>query len=1261
MKTIITSAKTIIKTAKLVPFSGIHTLIGIKSGEGNIFYFPQPDIVFKKDQTEAENMERTKALFYQLFNYDTHTNNLYFIRLEISSLIQEIKLAIDSLTSPVKVSFEKIYKEVLEIENKGGFYKKTDYWNRHIEGLKNDINTLIEKLNVENSGLFNVYLAQTVERYKSERNTFKNLLNSIYTRRKLSVLENSFIKHANYITGILNREQWQKDAYKFYNIYNSMEENERREFLNALSITENEIASVRKMTKEQWKAFLNNILPAVYLFVTNYVNKDNYIEILENNKILKNISSLNQEQWLDFKIKLFNNKNSNFERLISFFKTEQNKVLHENWKAEQRNFINFVYDNKYISELSDAVSVVLADYTEFKMWNDEFFNVHNIKINDVSSKFSDWLSYLTESQWEEVKTVLKANENNQYIRPLLEILKEPKMEGQEPEFSAEKRRFINYINENKKATLEVIGTLENKEEIKKELEKCVSLKDVHALLRNEEKKEIIKSDSSSISLENEDLKWEKTENNVSLEIEDWLSYLTESQWEEVKTVLKANENNQYIRPLLEILKLPSQEKNEPEFSAEKRRFINYINENKKASLEIIETLENKNEIKEELEKWVNLKDVHTLLRNEEKKEIIKSDSSSISLENEDLKWEKTENNVSLEIEDWLSYLTESQWEEVKTVLKANENNQYIRPLLEILKLPSQEKNEPEFSAEKRRFINYINENKKASLEIIETLENKNEIKEELEKWVDLEDVHTLLRNEEKKEIIKNDFSSISLENEDLKWEKTENNVPLEIEDWLSYLTESQWEEMKSVLKDNEDKEYVNPVLEILSGTDFKDAEKLRLFQKEKFIKYINDNKSLADKFMKIVSQNKVLYKSINNWVNKDVNKFDIKKEQINKHSNQVNRNYGFSKLQNLRFSNKTKRFINDWISDIEMREYQYLEKAPAVKTYNVDSHFKNINIWFKQKKYSNEIWQRTRTLDNSGTILKNNNLMYKKNYRGWNNMINYSLLNSFENGNNSHIGAVFETYKSGTFTNIESKDINKFSSFNNSLRNTWNFYRHLEKVYGYADNNESSKYINFGYMHFNYKEPLASFSGRKDFQDIYNEKFLNGAYKNYSADAFNINRSSIFGNINKMTLNKGNYDMMANKISYLLTGNHNKTAENEFSQYKIADLVVVKKDYGHTAIDNTPKMPEIQNEVKKAVNSQINDIITVKHNETEERNGNKEVYELTKRLNLQQKEIEKILTSQKQMLKITDISIVTEKIMNQMQSQLRLEKLRRGL
>ncbi len=999
MKTIKTSAKTIAKRAKLMPFSGIHTLIGMTSGKGSIFYFPEPDIIYKKDQTEAENMERAKALFYQLFNYNTQTDNLYFIRLEISALIQEIKLAVNSLKNPVKVSFEKIYKEIIEIENKGGFYKKTDYWNKRIERLKNRTNAFIEKLNVENSSFFDIYLTQTVGKYKSEKNKFKNLLNSVYMRGKLSVLENSLIKPVNYVTAILNREQWQKDAYKFYNIYNSMGEAERREFLNALSITENEIAYVRNMTKEQWSVFLNNILPAVYLFVDNYINKDNYIKILENNNILKNISNLNQEQWLDFKIKLFNNKNDDFKHLTSFFKTEQSSNLYEDWKAEQKNFIEFVHDNKYIHELYNAASVVLSDYTELKLQNDEFFTAHNIEIDDVSLKFSEWLSYLTEKQWEEVRAALNESGNNRYIQPLLDILKQP-----------------------------------------------------------------------------------------------------------------------------------SQEEHEPDFSAEKRKLVNYINENKKTSLEIIRVLESKNEIKEELEKWVDLKDVHTLLRKEE----------------------------------------------------------------------------------------------------------------------------------ENKEIIKSSLLSSYLENEYSRQENTENTVSSEISEWLSYLTEKQWEEVKTALKNNNHEEYMSPVLEIFSGKDFKDSNKLRLLQKEGFIRHINDNKNLAEEFIRLVSENKVLNKSISNWLNKDINKFDIKKGQFNKRNNQTNINYNFSKLQNLRFSSKTKMFINDWISDINIRKYKYIKEAQTPKTYNVNSKLKNINNLFVPKNYADEIWQSSSALENSGITLKNNNLMYKKDNKDWNNIVNYSLLNSFKSINSGGSGTVFDTYKTGIFTNIEIKDINKRSDFNKNLNKIWSFYNPLGNVYS-SENNNESVYSNFGYIYFNYNEPISNFSEHKDFRSVYNEKFSGRTYKNYSSDAFNTNRTGILRNINKTALNAENYNITSNNLSYLLAESNNNAAENEFSPYKTADLVVVKKDYGHAAVNNTPKMPEIQSEVKKAVNSRINDIITVKHNDTEEGNGNKAVYELTKRMNLQQKEIEKILTSQKQMLKVTDISIVTEKIMNQMQSQLRLEKLRRGL
>lgn len=77
--------------------------------------------------------------------------------------------------------------------------------------------------------------------------------------------------------------------------------------------------------------------------------------------------------------------------------------------------------------------------------------------------------------------------------------------------------------------------------------------------------------------------------------------------------------------------------------------------------------------------------------------------------------------------------------------------------------------------------------------------------------------------------------------------------------------------------------------------------------------------------------------------------------------------------------------------------------------------------------------------------------------------------------------------------------------------------------------------------------------------------------------------------------------------------------------------------------------------------AEVHDIITKKRSQNEEQADNKTVLELMRRLDVQQKEIEKIRSTQKQMLNITDISIVTEKIMNQMQSQLRLEKMRRGL
>ena len=118
---------------------------------------------------------------------------------------------------------------------------------------------------------------------------------------------------------------------------------------------------------------------------------------------------------------------------------------------------------------------------------------------------------------------------------------------------------------------------------------------------------------------------------------------------------------------------------------------------------------------------------------------------------------------------------------------------------------------------------------------------------------------------------------------------------------------------------------------------------------------------------------------------------------------------------------------------------------------------------------------------------------------------------------------------------------------------------------------------------------------------------------------------------------------------------------NEFDDYKTANLVIAKNNNKKSVVSNTPKIPDVVSEVKKSIKNEIDDVIMIKDNIKQQETSNKTIYELVKRLDTQQNEIDNIIKSQKQMLKITDISFVTEKVINHMQSQLKLEKMRRGL
>ena len=847
-----TSAIIIAQTTKYISPSINIGFNGVLKNNGSIFNFPNPSLVFRKEDISQEE-ERVYTLFSQLFNYDINNKNQYFIKLEMDLLFQEIKMAINSIIGEKKEYFNKIYREVIEINKKYGFIQNIGHFNKDIENFKNETNIITQKFKSQK----NEFNTSKNKNFKNSNSIYKNSHYNVGLIKNISVLENSLIKPFNYELRVINKEQWQKQIYEFYNIYKSMNDFEKQEFLNAISLSENDIVSVRKMTKEQWGIFIKNILPKVSSFVNSYNENIKLENSIYNNELLNNISKLTEKQWLDFKMILLNSHNNDFKNLSSFFelRTNQNNSDIHLWQKEKQDFINYVYENKYIKLLKYAFDVIEYDVNNKLQYSENL-------VNNVTEKFTEWITYLTETQWENVKTVIN-NSKNEYIKPFLENIKNENTQGIEPKFSAEKRGAIEYINNNKKYVFDILSVLKEKEEIKKEIVNWIDLEILN-------KREI-------------------NNNEISLS-------------------------------------------------------TNILNEN------------------------INNKEI---------------------------------NNVTEKFTEWITYLTENQWENVKTVIN-NSKNEYIKPFLENIKNENTQGVEPKFSAEKRGAIEYINNNKKYVFDILSILKEKEEIKKEIGNWIDLE----VLNN---KEIHNNEFSlSTNILNENNN--KEINNVTEKFTEWITYLTETQWENVKTVIN-NSKNNYIKPFLKILNISKIEKGMSL----------FVNDN-----------------YKNL------------ILKNIIN-------------------------------------------------KTYFVN--------------------------------LKNN---YKE----------FSIIK-----------------------NIQSKNI---------------------------DTN-SEKYLH---------------------------KTANKEYEN----------SMVFSN-----------------------------SINEFDDYKTANLVIAKNNNKQSVVSNTPKIPDVVSEVKKSIKNEIDDVIMIKGNIKQQETSNKTIYELVKRLDTQQNEIDNIIKSQKQMLKITDISFVTEKVINHMQSQLKLEKMRRGL
>ena len=148
---------------------------------------------------------------------------------------------------------------------------------------------------------------------------------------------------------------------------------------------------------------------------------------------------------------------------------------------------------------------------------------------------------------------------------MLEIIKSQKAEEIEPQFSAEKRRVIEYIKNNKKLSVDILQRLSENEEIKKELTSWVDLKE----LKNEE----FRLNKSKITPKTDILGFYlngKYITNASENLAKWLEYTTKSQWNDIKAFINTQKDNEYLKPVLNNVNIQTAENDENAFNEQKK-------------------------------------------------------------------------------------------------------------------------------------------------------------------------------------------------------------------------------------------------------------------------------------------------------------------------------------------------------------------------------------------------------------------------------------------------------------------------------------------------------------------------------------------------------------------------------------------------------------------------------------------------------------------------------------------------------------------
>lgn len=923
-----------------------------------------------------------------------------------------------------------------------------------------------------------------------------------------SILENRQIYRFGKTIDTLTTSNWKQNVKQFANVYQSMEKEEKESFLQELSMTDLEIRSIQTMSKGQWEVFLTNTMPLVSSFIEKQEELQatkqtiHQKELLHQLKELKNIQeqnlkliSMQQEQYNTRDFRSFSmttnvassnlfQKHRSENHQISLLQKVSGTVATERWQRELRAFYH-IYEsmgieekNHFLAELSMTETEMLSVRKMTKeQWEVFLTNtkpliasyvkeqeeIQKIQNKKQESELLRYVKELTETQWQDLKSLLLSEEDI-HVQNLRSYFKETQQENllSVENWIQEKQAFVDYVQNHQYITLlrSALTAIENKKQEK-------------IFFQGKEEKTY-----------SESVLHETTER-----LGEWISYLTENQWQEIKNILVENNENVFIKPILEVMEQHKSANAEPVFSAEKRGLISYLTEHTDSSVKIIHLLQSKESLKNSMEDWITLP-------MEEKTE----GTDVIDQENLYTFTDEQIQNTSDSLTEWLSYLTENQWQEVKSVLTIHQNEAYILPLLEMVRHQKPFEMEPVFSAEKRGAMTFINQNKHASTELVKILIHQKEIEKNLSEWIDLTPWKKAQESAHKT------WTEIPVSME----ETTTNSIHL-LTKFISVLTESQWKELRETAATHQQYPHLQPIL-----TLSKTQETYHSFEEEKkiWIDHITENQSATAEFLNLVQENQKVNMIFQNLQQKAGAASHSVQEKSS--STQISLQIPEEKRM---VENIILQRMTHWLQQTIAKQ----ESSPV------------------QKLKTDEIGQNM-PMEHQTVFHHSMSILQKR------------------NPSERNIAAANQT------SNLQNSIVN-----NGSLLQT-----------------------------------IHHFSGVMN-QDIPENALL------------------------------------------------------QPDSYGIAQMVVVKKNQGNAMVQTPPKIPEVVLEAKKAMQAEVHDIITKKRSQNEEQADNKTVLELMRRLDVQQKEIEKIRSTQKQMLNITDISIVTEKIMNQMQSQLRLEKMRRGL